>query len=342
MEWFKLYHEARRDKKLSILTLAERGVWINLLCYASEQPERGVFDASDRFTLALECAEGDETILDSTIDKLLKVRHLLPVACNEYVTSGNESVTTGVTGNANSRLIFRTFASRQAQKVTDFPSDAPERVRERVANHRARRKQAALSDGRVTSVTSGNGTEEEEDRDKERENILSGNIVITPSDDAERVRASAAMADASQQWTQAELRRVSKRIAGRLKLVNPHLDDLMTILAQYPCAPPYLEAEAAKCAEWYGSKRRKIDIRLYDNWLAKAEQRRRQDSTPLAQTSQSVNGHHNNGNEASKHGNGTTESARRAALARETALEDERARQGAEMVRELAKLQTGG
>ena len=48
------------------------------------------------------------------------------------------------------------------------------------------------------------------------------------------------------------------------------------------------------------------------------------------------------GTEASKHGNGTTESARRAALARETALDDERARQGAEMVRELAKLQTGG
>lgn len=48
------------------------------------------------------------------------------------------------------------------------------------------------------------------------------------------------------------------------------------------------------------------------------------------------------GTEASKHGNGTTESARRAALERETALDDERARQGAEMVRELAKLQTGG
>lgn len=45
---------------------------------------------------------------------------------------------------------------------------------------------------------------------------------------------------------------------------------------------------------------------------------------------------------AGSNGNGTTESARRAALARETALEDERARVAAEMVRELAKLQTGG
>src|SRR5690348_18343908 len=79
MEWFKLYHEARRDKKLSILTLAERGVWINLLCYASEQQERGTFDASDRLTLALECADGDEDVLNSAIEKLLKVRCLISV-----------------------------------------------------------------------------------------------------------------------------------------------------------------------------------------------------------------------------------------------------------------------
>ena len=47
------------------------------------------------------------------------------------------------------------------------------------------------------------------------------------------------------------------------------------------------------------------------------------------------------GTEVSKNGNGTTESARRAALERETALEDERARQSAEMVRELAQRAAG-
>lgn len=74
--WFRLYADARSDKKLATLTLAERGVWLNLLCYASEQEERGSFDASDRFILALECADGDEEILDNTITKLLRVRHL--------------------------------------------------------------------------------------------------------------------------------------------------------------------------------------------------------------------------------------------------------------------------
>ncbi len=60
MPWCKLYAEARLDKKLAQLTLAERGVWVNLLCYASEQPERGTFDASDRYGLALECADDCE------------------------------------------------------------------------------------------------------------------------------------------------------------------------------------------------------------------------------------------------------------------------------------------
>src|SRR5260221_1557899 len=108
MRWLKLHNEARTDKKLAILTLAERGIWVNLLCYANEQEERGAFDASDRYVLALECAEGDEETLNSLLDKLLRVRHLVELD--------------------DGRLVFRTFARRQYDK----PSDEPDRVTARV------------------------------------------------------------------------------------------------------------------------------------------------------------------------------------------------------------------
>lgn len=113
MQWCRLYHEARTDPKLKVLTLAERGVWSNLLSYASEQTERGTFDASERYILALECADGDEAILNSTIDKLIRVKHL--------VLSDNSQ-----------RLGFRTWNERQYNK----PSDAPEATQARQEKRR--------------------------------------------------------------------------------------------------------------------------------------------------------------------------------------------------------------
>lgn len=171
LPWFKLYADARTDKKLGILTLAERGVWLNLLCYAAEQEPRGTFDASDMHLLALECAERDLDTLTTTIEKLLQIRHLVPVTSDvtsdvTSVTSGNEPVTTLSRYNS---LQFRTFTQRQAQKVSNYPSDASDRVKDRVRKHRASKKQAVMVEKDVTSVTSGNGT----DRDRDRENNIS-------------------------------------------------------------------------------------------------------------------------------------------------------------------------
>lgn len=340
MEWFKLYHEARLDKKLSLLTLAERGVWINLLCYASEQTERGAFDASDRFSLALECAEGDEAILNSTIEKLLKVKHLITTVTSE--TSRNERnglVTDSVTSQW---LTFRTFASRQAQKASNFPSDAPERVTARVRKHRASRK----SEGDVTSETSRNDTEEdvdeeeeeEEERELEGEYSPSGKHSSLSDDDAERVNAPAASAaSVSQQWTRGELQQVGRRIIGRMKLPASALDGLMLILQQYPHAPPWLESEASLCAEWCATKHKKPSLSIFNRWLKRDTQQQLQQTMPAAQ---STNGH-TPGTEVSS--NGTIGQQRGASQPYDPSTDEAfqaRRRKGAELVRELAERET--
>lgn len=277
--WFKLYTEARLDRKLAILTLAERGVWIGLLCFAAEREDeaRGTFDASDRYALALECADGDEETLNSTIEKLLKVRHLLPH------------------GEQQGVFIFRTFETRQAQKITDFPSDDKERVKERVNRHRATKRQATVGNDTVTSVTSGNDTDVDEEReiDIPRETFsLSGKIVSPIADDA----ATAAAAG----WTEFEARRVGKRVIQTLKLPPSAIDGLVSILQQYPYAPPYLESEAAMCAEWCNEKKRRASLRIYGNWLKEGEQRRLQSEREHQQQHlASMNG---NGKAAATHG----------------------------------------
>ena len=301
LPWFKLYTEARVDRKLAGLTRAEKGVWIDLLCYAAEQEERGCFDASDRYTLAMEVADGDEDLLNSTIEKLLKVRHLVPCPTqglyetsettrNEDVTTGNDHVTTG---NSLQRYIFRTFAARQAQKVSNFPSDEKDRVNARVRKHRELKKQAKLAhhdEKSVTSETRRNDTDREVDRERE-EYSLSGKSDIKPVV-VERASAPAAAAGSLDQWSEPEARRIAKRIAGRLKLANPNLDSLMAILQQHAYAPAWLEAEAAKCFEYYSTKRRKIDMRLFDNWLKRDEQRQREEEGKILSNGHQQQQHH--------------------------------------------------
>ena len=266
MPWFKVYTESRVDRKLAHLTLAERGVWINLLCFASEQEQetRGTFDASDRDTLAMECADGDEIILSNTIEKLKRAKHLIAV-------DGKEGW-----------LAFRTYETRQARR----PSDQPEATRERKRRERERKSQLDVNASRDVTrdiVTKRNVTslevEEEERREKREENTLSGKVSNNPVVVAERVNApTAAAASASHEWTDAEARRIAKLVAYQLHVSTPNLNMLTVILKQHACAQPWLEAEAAKCYEYYTTvKPRKIDMRLFDNWLKRDEQRQREE-----------------------------------------------------------------
>lgn len=151
MDWMRMYHEARTDGKLAVLTDSEFRVWFNLLLYSSEQETRGTIDAGNRFRLAAEVARGDEALLDVTINKLIKLEILAPCA------------------DGDSLLRFIQFRKRQYSKS----SDEPEAVRERVRKYRERQRNAgnddenACNDECNASVTPSNALDTDTDKPKD-------------------------------------------------------------------------------------------------------------------------------------------------------------------------------
>ena len=114
LSWFRLYTEARTDRKLDTLTDAEHRVWFSMMCYAFEQNGRRMFiECSDRDELAVECAHGDTDLLNTTIAKLIKPLKVLAVD--------------------GERITFINGEARQYDK----PSDMPDAVADRVTRHRA-------------------------------------------------------------------------------------------------------------------------------------------------------------------------------------------------------------
>lgn len=124
MEWLKLHNDIRTDAKVRSMPMAERWIWVALLTYANEQPTRGVILDYDPDILALEIADGDTDILCNALQRYIKLR-MIKVE--------------------NNTITLLNFDKRQARK----PSDEREAVKERVARHRARRKE----DEDVTPVT---------------------------------------------------------------------------------------------------------------------------------------------------------------------------------------------
>jgi hypothetical protein len=120
--WFRMYAEARTDAKLRTLTDAEFRVWFNLLCYASEQDERGTIPPTDPFLLAVEVAGGDEALLEETMTRLVMLR---------MVDVGDSADT----------ITFSKFTERQYDK----PSDAPDATRERKARQRAKQRESRVT-----------------------------------------------------------------------------------------------------------------------------------------------------------------------------------------------------
>jgi hypothetical protein len=119
--WFKIYNESRNDPKLESLTDAQHRVWYRLICFSSEQTERGTITGyEDLDLLAVEVSRGDTDLLRQTLTRLVKLRI---VAWSE--DEGNKTT-------------FINFAKRQAPK----PSDEPEAIRERVTRHRQNKRNA--------------------------------------------------------------------------------------------------------------------------------------------------------------------------------------------------------
>lgn len=151
-----MWTEARTDNKLRLLADDEHRVWFDLLCYAAEQrgAGRGTFDATDLDFLAVEAARADRALLERTLAQLQRLRIVA-------ITPEGQG-------------LFTHWAVRQYDK----PSALPEHVRERVAAHRERQRDATAAAGNPLS-TGGNA---------EQRPVTPGNAAVTPSNTLEERR----------------------------------------------------------------------------------------------------------------------------------------------------------
>lgn len=181
MEWLKLYHDLRTDRKVETLADDEYRTFINLLVFASEQEaHRGDIAGLDDDLIALEVCRGDVVLLARTLDRLQRLR---------IVSVGTGPAADGV--GVTRYIAFLNFAKRQARK----PSDEPGRILERVRKHREGKRNAPDQERNatvtryvtppVTPVTPRNayreeGEGEEDSSPTEKRGRVSGAVAPAP------------------------------------------------------------------------------------------------------------------------------------------------------------------
>lgn len=129
LPWFRLFHECRTDKKLNTLTHSERYVWLNLLCFASEQDLRGCIYYTDDFNLSIEVSDGDVELLNQTVDKLIKLRILSDD--KDDVTSGHKRSQVDICDNAENMKVLHFINFNKRQESVQYPSWSKEKSNER-------------------------------------------------------------------------------------------------------------------------------------------------------------------------------------------------------------------
>lgn len=159
MDWFKMHYEARNDAKLRALSDQQHRIWFNMLCYSSEQKERGVIPAMNRFLLAVEVSGGDVDALETTIGLLSDLR---------------------IIQETDEGIRFVNFNKRNYEK----PSASPEKVKERVRKHREKHAQAESNTQETplpNDVTPCNALDTDTDTDTEidKDNIIVPTAVET-------------------------------------------------------------------------------------------------------------------------------------------------------------------
>lgn len=259
MPWFKLWSEARNDPKLRALTDAQFRIWFNLLCFAAEQAERGAIDASDMEYLAVEVADGNTEALEATITRLEKF-HIVEWNEDHYLT-------------------FCNFKKRQYEK----PSDDPERVAERVRQHRERNK----NDGNAhvtpsnTHVTPGNAmkrTEEEGETDPETDPPGKGNKKQATEntqgiDQPTRVRARIESSSPTSSLAQ--------RVQDACGLYSVAMVELVEEIAEDAAAANLdLVKQARRWAEKKAIKHEDLTTASFESWMDKLLHPNRPGSTP--------------------------------------------------------------
>lgn len=202
--WFRMYFEARTDAKLRSLDDAEFRVWFNLLCLAAENPDdRGAFDYSDPYILAVEVAGGDEELLARTCHALSRLK---------------------VIEQRDSAYVFINFLVRQYDK----PSDQPERTRARQQARRQKPQQpsgeSAETPVRVRDVTPGHAQDKEEE-----EEINSANALVRTR---REVRTSGSPPDEFMAvWAEYPNKSNRKRAVESWKRIKPDGELVQTMLA---------------------------------------------------------------------------------------------------------------
>lgn len=108
MRWLRLYSEARTDAKLESLPDDEFRVWHRLLCFANDQPKRGVITGFSERLLAVEVAKGNVELLQRTLASLqeLRIIELVDAASYAFIPQQYE--------NANNRLPLSEWRERRA------------------------------------------------------------------------------------------------------------------------------------------------------------------------------------------------------------------------------------
>ena len=157
MPWFKFYPEARTDRKLRSLSRDQRLVWLDLLCYAAEQSDRGIIRFDDDDLLALEVADGDVALMNETLGKLQSLRIISVCPDNETVKR-----VSGVSPVSSRFIAFLAFDKRQGG-VSCNAKTSTERVRKCRENKRLRHDETMKRD--ETPVK----RDETTDRDREEE-----------------------------------------------------------------------------------------------------------------------------------------------------------------------------
>lgn len=186
-EWIKVYHEARTDPKLMTLTWPQYGVWLNLLLFSSEQPNRGVIEGIPDEILALQVSRGDVALLNETLARLVDLAIL--EAYETCDAQQDQAQNDGVTKRdmrdiarhrvTCHKMAFKNFAKRQLDVTT---------LRQRKCRERKKLSMAVTPMSRdVTHVT----TEGEGDRELKtpplpagacaRETIVGANPPTLPS-----------------------------------------------------------------------------------------------------------------------------------------------------------------
>lgn len=127
LPYLKLFTETRNDAKLRSLTDAQFRVFVNLLCYVAEQPDRGKVEGFSKHLVAIEVANGNLDLLVET--------------CNAL--GALHVVTWCYRDENNIEISLINFEKRQA---FGKPSSHPEKVRERVARSRAAKRSGSKAD----------------------------------------------------------------------------------------------------------------------------------------------------------------------------------------------------